>query len=114
MFSLVDPIDNIERYFAFQLRYYRSDVGGDDYNNTDNVASGAYIFKPAKDQQYSLPYVNVTKVENWNSSFVQQTTLYYSDTETNRSARAIIRAYEMNPTIQVEVLIHPIPASLGG
>jgi hypothetical protein len=78
------------------------------------VPSGAYIFKPKKDMQFSLPYVNVTKVESFNASFMQQTTLYYSDPETNRSARAIIRAFAKNPAIEFEVLLDPLPASGGG
>ena len=64
--------------------------------------------------QYSLPYVNVTRYENWNSSFVQQTTLYYSDKDTNRSGRVIVRAFAKNPALEFEVLIDPIPASGGG
>lgn len=64
--------------------------------------------------QFSLPYVNVTKTESFNSSFMQQITLYYSDPETNRSARAIIRAFAKNPAIEFEVLLAPLPASGGG
>lgn len=48
LFSVNCPEDGVERYFAFQIRYYQADEGGDDYPNTDNVPSGAYIFKPAK------------------------------------------------------------------
>lgn len=113
LFAVNCPEDGVERYFAFQIRYYQSDEGGDDYPDTDNVPSGAYIFKPAKNAQYSLPYVNVTtqNIEEWNSAFVQQTTLYYSDPATNRSARAIIRAFDKNPNIEVELLLDPLPAS---
>ena len=60
LFSVNCPEDGAERYFALQIRYYQSDEGGDDYVDTDNVPSGAYIFKPAKNAQYSLPYVNVS------------------------------------------------------
>ena len=51
LFNVTSPDDGISRYMAFQLRYYQSDEGGDNYNDTDNVPSGAYIFKPAKDMQ---------------------------------------------------------------
>ena len=57
LFKVFDD-DGTQRYMAFQLRYYQADIGGDDYPDTDNVPSGAYIFKPAKDKQYSLPYVS--------------------------------------------------------
>lgn len=70
LFSINSQEDNSSRYMALQLRYYRSDEGGDNYANTDNVPSGAYIFKPAKDQQYSLPFVNVTSHSSLNASFV--------------------------------------------
>lgn len=33
---------------GFDVRYYNADQGGDDYYHSDNVPSGAYIFKPAK------------------------------------------------------------------
>ena len=58
LFKVFDD-DGTQRYMAFQLRYYKSDDGNDNYNDTDNVPSGAYIFKPAKNMQYSLPYVSV-------------------------------------------------------
>jgi hypothetical protein len=45
---------------------------------------------------------------------MQQVTLYYSDPETNRSARAIVRAFEKNPAIEFELLLDPLPASGGG
>jgi hypothetical protein len=53
--------DGSERYTSFQLRYYQSNTGGDNYPDTDNVASGAYIFKPAKDKQYSMPYTSLVR-----------------------------------------------------
>lgn len=36
---------------AFDIRYYNADQGGDNYPDSDNCASGAYIFKPAKNDQ---------------------------------------------------------------
>lgn len=61
----------IERYMAFQLRYYQADEGGDNYPNTDNVASGAYIFKPAKGKQYSMPYSSLVWAESASSQWMQ-------------------------------------------
>ena len=40
--------------------------------------------------------------------------MYYTDAETNRSARVIVRAFAKNPAIEVEVLLDPLPASGGG
>ena len=31
---------------TFNLEYYKADQGGDTYEDTDNVPSGAYVFKP--------------------------------------------------------------------
>ena len=47
------------KYLTLQLRYYESNTGHDGYPGSDNVPSGAYIFKPAKDKEHSLPYVNL-------------------------------------------------------
>ena len=99
---------------ALQLRYYQSDEGGDNYPDTDNVPSGAYIFKPAKDIQYSMPFINVSGHENCNSPFVQQTTLYYTDSISNRTARVIVRAFAKSQTVEFEVYIGPLPESMGG
>lgn len=35
-------------FVGFDLRYYLSDQGGDNYTFSDNTPSGAYIFKPEK------------------------------------------------------------------
>jgi len=40
--------------------------------------------------------------------------IYYNDPATNRSARVIMRAFAKNPTIEVEVMLNPIPTSGGG
>jgi hypothetical protein len=45
---------------------------------------------------------------------MQQTTLYYFDSETNRSARVLIRAFAKNPAIEFEVLLDPIADNQGG
>ena len=71
LFNVTNPDDGTSHYVAFQIRYYESDIGDDNYTDTDNVPSGAYIFKPKKDMQFSLPYVNVTKSESFNSLFMQ-------------------------------------------
>jgi hypothetical protein len=62
--------DGAERYMSFQLRYYEANAGGDNYTGSDNVPSGAYIFKPAKDKQYSMPYTSLIKQESFNLGFV--------------------------------------------
>lgn len=67
LFQINSPEDGTSRYVTFQIRYYQADEGGDNYTDTDNVPSGAYIFKPAKDMQFSLPYVNVTSSESLNA-----------------------------------------------
>ena len=61
------------RYVTLQLRYYEADTGNDSYPDTDNVPSGAYIFKPAKDKQHSLPYVNLVLQQTlYGGAFMQQ------------------------------------------
>jgi len=94
---------------AFQLRYYQADDGNDNYTDTDNVPSGAYIFKPAKNMQYSLPYVSVQSYDVQYSAFMQQMNIYYVDTVNKRSARVIIRAFARNPAIEFEVRLDAIP-----
>ncbi len=44
------------------------------------MPSGAYIFKPAKDIQYSLPYVSVQNYDVQYGPFMQQMNIYYVDT----------------------------------
>jgi hypothetical protein len=63
--------DGSEKYMSFQLRYYEADAGGDNYTGSDNVPSGAYIFKPAKDKQLSMPYTSLVKQESFTLNFVQ-------------------------------------------
>ncbi len=58
--------------------------------------------------------MNVTSSETLNASFVQQVNLYYSDPDTNRSARVIVRAFAKNPSLEFEVRLYPINANLGG
>jgi hypothetical protein len=97
------------------MRYYESNAGHDGYPGSDNVPSGAYIFKPAKDKQNSLPYVNLVAHDtSYGGAFMQQTNMYFNDPETNRSARIIMRAFAKNPAIDVEVRLYPSPASQGG
>jgi hypothetical protein len=50
----------------------------------------------------------------YGGAFMQQMNMYFSDPETNRSARVIMRAFEKNPAIEVEVRLYPIPESQGG
>ena len=114
LFKVFDD-DGTQRYMAFQVRYYVSDDGNDNYPNTDNVPSGAYIFKPAKGMQYSLPYVSVQSYDvQYGGPFMQQMNIYYTDSQSNRSARVIMRAFAKNPAIEVEVRLDPIPASATG
>lgn len=108
LFKVYDD-DGTQRYMAFQLRYYQSDDGSDNYNDTDNVPSGAYIFKPNKTMQYSLPYVSVQSHDVQYSTFMQQMDIYYVDSVTKRSARVIMRAFARNSAIEVEVRLDPIP-----
>lgn len=61
-----------------------------------------------------MPYTSLVKQESFTLNFVQQTNLYFNDPDTNRSARAIVRAFAKNPALEVEVNLDPIPASQGG
>jgi hypothetical protein len=40
--------------------------------------------------------------------------IYFVDTQNNRSARVIMRAFAKNPAIEVEVRLDPIPATSTG
>jgi hypothetical protein len=45
-----------ETELGFSMKYYNPDIGGDGFPATDNDPSGAYIFKPLKDDQEKHNY----------------------------------------------------------
>ena len=56
-FKLTKNYDTTQVFnLRFGLQYYMADQGGDDYPDSDNCPSGAYIFKPAENNQNSLQY----------------------------------------------------------
>jgi hypothetical protein len=57
-----------------------SDEGGDNYTDTDNVPSGAYIFKPSKDNPSSVPYfTGPSSMSTFSNEFMQETAFYFDD-----------------------------------
>jgi hypothetical protein len=51
--AVLNFVDN-DLLMAFNFEYYSPDLGDSGYPNSDNVPSGAYIFKPAKGKQASI------------------------------------------------------------
>jgi hypothetical protein len=49
-------------YVGFDLRYYLSDLGGDNYPNSDNSPSGTYLFKPDKNHPDSMTYSKMVEI----------------------------------------------------
>lgn len=45
-FTITDLENDIKSNMKFSLQYYNPATGDDDFKDSDNVASGAYIFKP--------------------------------------------------------------------
>ena len=48
---------------AFSMKYYNPATGDDDYSHSDNDPSGAYIFKPKRDDQDKHGYSSYDHID---------------------------------------------------
>ena len=85
------------------MRWYEPSVGDEAYPDSDNVASGAYIFKPAEDNQQSAPYSKLSKIDTLQGNIVGSFILYFADEESGENYTAHIRLLEGQETIEYEV-----------
>jgi hypothetical protein len=66
---------------SLSMKYYNPATGDDGYSNSDNDPSGAYIFKPMRDDQSKHAYSEFSHVESWTgeNSGISIMTVYYTD-----------------------------------
>jgi len=95
----------------FDIRYYNADQGGDDYQDTDNCASGAYIFKPNKGDQEAHRYVTPYKQFNFRGSFVSEMHFILVDYIHNYKALLRLRAFKNENITNWEVVTFGIPVT---
>lgn len=80
-FNLTDKVSGTTTELSFSLKYYVPSDGSDGYRDTDNVASGAYIFKPMRGDRrrhmYSRPDHRETYIGD--ATGVQSHVLYYEE-----------------------------------
>ena len=93
-----------------------ADEGGDNYTHSDNVPSGAYIFKPSLMNPHSLPYfTKPPTLTEYANGFLHELALDFDDYALNkRVGRVLMRAYANQPMIEFDVLLAPIPADADG
>jgi len=113
MFTVTDKISGVSSDMAFSLKTYNPATGNDDYSDTDNVASGAYIFKPKRGDMLKAPYTDFVNIETYNTTNtgIVQHVIYYSDAINARSYIGIIHMKPNATTVEWEVQLHGIPVS---
>lgn len=108
MFDIQKKIGGATYKFAFDLRYYEADLGGDKFDGSDNCPSGAYIFKPAKDKQSSIRYAKLDSVQSYNSPVVSEFHLTFSESQ-GQQACVRVRVGKQYPVSSWEVILSSIP-----
>lgn len=115
MLKINNPNDLEEAYYmAFNFKQYISDQGNDHYPNSDNVPSGAYIFKPDKANPNSVGFSQFVSTKNNQADFVQELVLEYDNPTTHERARVRIYAYEKSPIYEFNVHLNGIPKTKTG
>ena len=77
MINITDKSSNFSETLEFSLKYYNPANGTDNYKNTDNVASGAYIFKPMQNDTKKKEYSQFQSVEVLKGKNVQEFVINY-------------------------------------
>jgi hypothetical protein len=86
----------------FQLRFYTPATPLTEFHqNSDNCPSGAYIFKPAMNDQGSHPYGTFLKRTEISGSFMHTDVLLY--TSTDATYTALVRSFENSDILEFEV-----------
>ena len=89
------------------MRYHPSD-GKDDYPHSDNVASGAYIFKPIRSDTSKHPYSTSKSVDSFKGKVVNAMVLQYASDD-KEIYTVIIRMVPGSKLVEFEVKLHGIP-----
>jgi hypothetical protein len=89
------------------MRYHPSD-GKDDYPASDNVASGAYIFKPIRSDTSKHPYSTSKSVDSFKGKVVNAMVLQYASDD-KEIYTVIIRMVPGSKLVEFEVKLHGIP-----
>jgi len=114
MFNVTDKLSGVTSQMAFSLKYYNpSDGDNEDYDNTDNVPSGAYIFKPKRGDVEKKSYTNFVKIETYNATNtgIVQHVAYYNNADNTRSFVALIHMKPNATTVEWEVQLRGIPVT---
>ena len=66
-FSFVQSAEDLPQDIAFSLKWYNPSTGDDGYPNSDNTSSGAYIFKPMRNDTDKKQYSKFVKQETYHA-----------------------------------------------
>ena len=93
MFTYEHPESGLKQDLAFSLQYYNPSTGHDGFPDSDNVASGAYIFKPKRGDMEKKQYTYFKKMETYKTkeSGVEAFALYFSDADNSKEYTVLIR-----------------------
>lgn len=93
------------------MKYYNPATGDDGYSNSDNDPSGAYIFKPKRDDQAKHAYSDFSHVESWTgeNSGISILTVYYTDPLKKKLYTCLIHSFEGETYFKTYVNLHGIP-----
>ena len=100
MINITDLSSNFSDTLEFSLKYYNPANGTDNYNNTDNCASGAYIFKPMQNDTKTRDYSKFGSVQVLKGKNVQEFVINYSNANQTEAFQSVIRLVKDSPVIQ--------------
>lgn len=112
-FSISDLVNDIKSDMKFALQYYNPATGDDDYKDSDNVASGAYIFKPKEGDMDKKMYSTYSSQETYKgaNTGIHAFNLYFENAERTYIYTAMIRLLPGADTVEWEVQMHGIPVT---
>ena len=114
MFSITDKLTDVSSQMAFSLKYYNPSTTtlitllGLDFGK---APSGAYLFKPKKEDAEKKSYTDFVKIETYETTNtgVAQHVIYYNNKENTRSYVAVIHMKPNSTTVEWEVQLRNIP-----
>ena len=111
LFKFTDATTGTSHDLAFSLKYYNPAVGSDNYADSDNCPSGAYIFKPKEGDSDKKAYSTFLKMETYKAEAtgVQAFAVYYASEDNEKLYTALIRVMPGAKALEWEVQLHGIP-----